>query len=720
MQKNVSAASSPPGSTLPGGVEPSVIPPSSGSAPRFQGRGMLLDDALYIERAADKELIDALARREHCHVLAPRQVGKSNLRIRAAEALRRQGVRCVSVDLTAIGSNVSEDEWYFGVARLIARRLKLEIDVEAFWKRNERLSLPQRWSELLRVAVLEHTTEPVVLFLDEIDVTLALSFSRDDFFRTLQSIQNGRGDDPAWKRLTFCLMGVASPTDLVENLKLTPFNKSKPIQLEDFTRTEVERAREGLEAAGGSSMALLDAVFAWTDGHPALTQQLCERLVLDAGPGSEAERVDKLVEEMYLRRGRTDDPILADVDRRFTGTDSATLLTSKMLKPYQRLLAGEKVPARSGDRLHLGLRLAGLVAERRDEAGAAWIRPRNRIFRTVFDEQWVNEQLRARVYADPLTRWLQEDKDDAYVLRGEHLSEALEWSKGREDVTPEEMEFLLAGQNAATRDQERRQEEQMARERLDAALASTHAKYRWLKLFSACAVVFLLTVVVLTWATAVARRGEAKVVEEQKRSLEKERIAVDEARTQVESFLKAAQWQKEEADERKTTADKKAREAQLKADAAWQAAADAERKAAQAGASVTLATQQRKAAQELAKEARAAEQEATKARNEASLAKVAAEARAKNAQDAAELGKKEVNSLKDKLNEALAAAAKSAEEAERATRRAEEARQKANEAQRAAERALLECQTTQRWATPPGQPRAPSLIPVRPEIGPYD
>jgi AAA-like domain len=438
---------------------------------RFQGRGMLLDGALYLTRDADRDLVDALAAGRHCHVLAPRQVGKSNLRVRATAALRNKGIRCASVDLTGIGSDVGEAEWYFGLTRFVARRFDLTVDVDAFWSKNERLSLPQRWIEFLRSEVAARAAQPTVLFFDEIDVTLGLRFSRDDFFRSIVFMQNARGDDPAWELITFCLMGVAAPTDLVQNLKLTPFNKSSPIQLDDFTLEELAPARAVLEEAGGDVGALLGAVFSWTHGHPALTQQLCEALVLDAaeGEGNEAERVRALVEEMYLRRGRTDDPILADVNNRFTGTDSSTLGTAKMLGPYKQVLEGEPTPAEGGNRVQMGLRISGLLAERRDDRGV-WLLPRNKIFATVFDVEWVDEQLKARVYADPLTRWLQGGKKDGDVLVGERLEEALSWTRGRKDVTPEELEFLLAGQTAERKRQEeaeKRREDELARKRAE-------------------------------------------------------------------------------------------------------------------------------------------------------------------------------------------------------------------------------------------------------------
>jgi hypothetical protein len=64
--------------------EPAAPPPSV-----LQAGGALGLDKLYVERPADRELHRALSAGEFCYVLAPRQSGKSSLRVRTAARLRR-------------------------------------------------------------------------------------------------------------------------------------------------------------------------------------------------------------------------------------------------------------------------------------------------------------------------------------------------------------------------------------------------------------------------------------------------------------------------------------------------------------------------------------------------------------------------------------------------------------------------------------------------------
>jgi hypothetical protein len=110
---------------------------------RFQAGGVVRADAVYVRRDADDELPEALLRGELCRVFAPRQMGKSSLRVRTTKRLADRGVRVATVDLTAIGTaGAAIDPWLYGVASEIAAELGLEAPAWA-----PLLPPVQRWSD---------------------------------------------------------------------------------------------------------------------------------------------------------------------------------------------------------------------------------------------------------------------------------------------------------------------------------------------------------------------------------------------------------------------------------------------------------------------------------------------------------------------------------------------------------------------------------------------
>ncbi len=239
----------------------------------FQTGGTLSEDAAcYIERPADKDLLNALDRGELCLVLAPRQTGKSSLMIHAVAGLREMGIRAAIADLQHLASEKEPAAWFSVVVYQISRSLKLDTDALAWWQANDRLGATQRFMTFMEDVVLSEIAEKVVIFFDEIDSVLPLPFS-DDFFTTLRAMVNARAANPKMKRLNFVLIGVASPSEFVKNRSRTPFNIGREIDLNDFDPASVSSFREVL---GNGSGSVIERIFHWTAGQPVMVQKLAE------------------------------------------------------------------------------------------------------------------------------------------------------------------------------------------------------------------------------------------------------------------------------------------------------------------------------------------------------------------------------------------------------------------------------------------------------------
>jgi hypothetical protein len=419
---------------------------------RFQFTGGLLERSFYLERPADRLLPEALLAGEYCHILAPRQIGKTSLCFRTARELTQKGVRCALVDVTAAGTPSSAEEWYFGLVDEIARRLRMPDPLDV-WQARPGVAPAQRFRDYVRALVEEKPDgPPVVVFLDEIEMVRLAPVDVDDFLLMLRSFHEERGQSPALRRLSFCLIGVTTPNDLIKNKSVTPFNVSRPIRVDDFTRAECDALGAGLEDLNASTSALLDAVYAWTDGHPYMTMRVCFELSRQrkARPGEEQAAVDTVVREQFLERP-LEDTNLNYAARRFEDPkferDGARLADKIQL--YRRVLTHQDPTAHNESSVQMELRICGMIKDVDIGGGKRVLRPRNRIYEKALDAEWLRSKGERRFFSEAVWKWLDAGKDDAALLRGVVLENALAWAKTN-PLSEDEQAFLDASQRLET------------------------------------------------------------------------------------------------------------------------------------------------------------------------------------------------------------------------------------------------------------------------------
>src|SRR5215475_5080049 len=321
--------------------------------------GTVRRDALcYVQRDADSKLYKGLKKGRFCYLLTSRQMGKSSLMVQTAVLLREEGATVAMLDLTAIGQNLNPEQWYGGLLIQLGQQLGLEDELSEFRRERQELGPLQRWMQAIRQVVLPRFAGPVVIFVDEIDAVRSLPFSTDEFFAAIRELYNRRTEDEELKRLTFCLLGVASPSDLIRDTRTTPFNIGKRIELYDFTDSEAAPLVKGLEREERVGAAMLKRILYWTGGHPYLTQRMCQAAVEDASL-SGTDGIDRLCEELFLtRKAKEQDDNLLFVRERMLRSekDLAGLLTH-----YAQVHQGKRIEDDETCSCTTALKLSGIA-----------------------------------------------------------------------------------------------------------------------------------------------------------------------------------------------------------------------------------------------------------------------------------------------------------------------------------------------------------------------
>lgn len=418
------------------------------------GGSLAFDHPTYVKRQADRALLTALKSGKFCYVFNCRQMGKSSLRVRAMHQLQQAGMSCASVDITSLGSDISQKQWYSGIITQLFLGFNLvgNVNLKHWLREREDLSGIQKLNQFLEEILLVHCPgEKIYIFIDEIDKVLSLKFPLDDFFSLIRFFYNQRAENPKFERLVFALFGVATPSDLIQDKTQTPFNIGYPIELTGFTPQEIEPLAPGLTPISDRPLAVLNAVLDWTGGQPFLTQKLCNLLIDKTEiipPGNETKCVEEVVKSSIIENWESqDEPVHLKTirDRLFRNEKRS----GRLLGMYQQILQQGYLEADESPE-QTELRLSGLVVKRNGKLVVY-----NRIYQAVFNQNWVSQELeKIRPYSEMFTAWITSDcQDDSRLLRGQALKDALAWAMDK-SLSNLDYKFLSESQNLDKREAE--------------------------------------------------------------------------------------------------------------------------------------------------------------------------------------------------------------------------------------------------------------------------
>ena len=241
------------------------------------GGTIKLGDRFYVERDSDIKLKRSIVKNgETVTIRASRQTGKSSLLARGIHHAHPTA-NIVYIDLQSVEHEAFEsaDQFLNYFARTITRKLRLDTTVvNKIWQ--DALGPQDKLVKVMEEYILPTSGQQIILAMDEADRLLTVPF-HSDFFALMRSWHNHRAIDPLWNTLNLAMVIATEPYLLISNPNQSPFNVGVKLNLEDFSREQVEdlnhRHRDPVQEKD------MESFFDLLTGHPYLTRKAFYLLV---------------------------------------------------------------------------------------------------------------------------------------------------------------------------------------------------------------------------------------------------------------------------------------------------------------------------------------------------------------------------------------------------------------------------------------------------------
>jgi hypothetical protein len=415
------------------------------------------NDPTYVIRCdVEEKLQECLINKEYCSILASKQMGKTTLGKKMSHFLREHDFITLFIDLQSACNCSNINQLYLQIIGKIRRRI-IDIDISptdynSCLNSCTSTEFPTKFEELL-INLVNFTKKNIVIFFDEID-TLRITSDRikeplvDNFLQFIRYCFMQRDMTTELNNIAFCLIGTGEPNDFIVEKGRISFNIGTEIQVRNFLYEEAETPliSSGLQQKfGHNAKSILKQIFKWTNGQPCLTQCLCKFFYVTNFCEELTENiVDKKIEEQITKNSK----IRQHLDHIEDSYNYFKEKSMNLLNTYKDILDGKNIKFNSKNKAHRALKITGLIVVEDN-----YMRIGNLIYKTVFNLNWVNEELtKLRFYAENYKNFLSlkeqgNGREEKELLYGAKFDDAwtLKEQLMRQDpnsISGQEMNFL--------------------------------------------------------------------------------------------------------------------------------------------------------------------------------------------------------------------------------------------------------------------------------------
>lgn len=241
--------------------------------PCYPNGAVSLDSPFYIARSPIEDQIYAEIKKPGSlvRIKAPQEMGKTSLLLRGLDYAQGQEYRTVYLNLQQIDRAILSDLNRF--LRWLSTNVSLELNLaprlDDYW--DEDMGSKVSCSLYFRGYLLESIDSPVVLVLDEVNEIFEHPNVAKDFLPLLRSWYEEAKRSKIWQKLRLI---VAHSTEIYVPLQLSqsPFNVGLPIQLTNFSVTEVMELAQRYKI-NWKTETEAQQLMSLVGGHPALVHQ---------------------------------------------------------------------------------------------------------------------------------------------------------------------------------------------------------------------------------------------------------------------------------------------------------------------------------------------------------------------------------------------------------------------------------------------------------------